>query len=137
MKPMTSAAVRINDVEQAPLWTRISAKLRWMNPEVDPSQPFARLFDFRINLTSLLALGTLIFAGATTMSKMETRSDHEADMQRIEATFVRQDVNMANVQQLKEWKESIQLLMREHIEALDRIERQLAEIEYKRSHRAD
>jgi hypothetical protein len=88
-----------------------------------------QLFDLRINVPTIVSVLCLLFGAAVGVAKMETRADHDADMQRIQSTFVRQDVNAVTDRELRDWQDSIKLLLKEHIESLDRIEKQLDSIE--------
>jgi Tfp pilus assembly protein PilO len=72
-----------------------------MTTPTDQPSPFSRLFDIRINLTSILALGTIVYGLGYGYSKYETREDHATDMKIIEQTFVRQDISKITNEDLK------------------------------------
>jgi hypothetical protein len=87
----------------------------------------SKIFDFRINLVAILALGSMVFGAAAGVARFETREAHEADMralggdmkgleQTVQQTFVRADVNQVTTRELREWMERIE----RKIEEMDR-----------------
>jgi hypothetical protein len=109
-----------------PKWRAV---LQQALPSPEAGKEISRFIDFRINLVSLIALATLLFGAAAGVSRFETHDEHSADIRAIEQTFVRQDVNAVTEKRITEWQESIKELLREHIEALGRIQRQLDQID--------
>jgi hypothetical protein len=75
------------------------------------------VFDLRINLIAILSLGTLVFSAAFGLSKFETKLDHDADIQRMQSVFVRQDVNAVTDKELRDWMDRME-------KKLDDIQRQ-------------
>jgi|HubBroStandDraft_1064217.scaffolds.fasta_scaffold77565_2 hypothetical protein len=82
-------------------------------------------FDFTINLPMIGAVLVMLFGAAVGVAKMETKSDHDADLQRIRSEFVRQDVNAATTKELDEWRIEIRNILKEHSDQMDRIEKKL------------
>ena len=80
----------------------------------------AKIFDFRINLVAILALGGMLFGAAAGVSKFETIANHEADFRALGDMYVHKDVNAVTDRELREW------MMRLEVK-LNQIQRDAAE----------
>ncbi len=86
---------------------------------------FSDIFDLKINVVSIIGIGTLIFSAAFGLSKFETRIDHETDMKTIGDTYVRRDVDNVTQSNLKAWREEIRDSLKSLGDQMDRIEKKL------------
>ena len=83
------------------------------------------IFDLRINLPTIISFAVLIFSAAIGVAKLESKYEHDADMQRLQQIYMRQDVTAATQRDLDEWRSEIRADQARQREQLERIERKI------------